>query len=281
MFTQTCKQRVSKQKSRVRINCLPLLNVVATAVCYLVMDKTICFDVLGTLFTWDPTIAEIQKLLDKNGIKDNAHTIMMLAFYGAQRDFTYRSMVGSYMPIVTPLKGSIRRSLKMAKVPVTDEDLKPINESILHPTTAPGVREAIPLLHEKGYKLYAVTNGAEKTTWSYIDQAGLRSCFADVLSCDNITKGAQSGVAKPDMTVYEKAWISIFDTPFQVDKSTTSSSPWFVAAHQWDLFVAKKAGFRTGFVTYEEFDDQEAVYGKPDISSADMLACAEYICSSV
>lgn len=245
------------------------------------MDKTICFDVLGTLFAWDPTIAEIQQVLNKHEIRDNAHTIMMLAFYGAQRDFTYRSMVGEYIPIVTPLKESIRRSLKMAKVPVTDDDLKTIYESILHPTTAPGVKEAIPFLHSKGYKLYAVTNGAEKTTWSYIDQAALRPYFSDVLSCDNVTKDNQQGVAKPDVKVYEKAWTSLFDVPFQLDKSTTSSSPWFVAAHQWDLFVAKKAGFRTAFVTYEEFDDQEAVYGKPDLSSPGMLSCAQDIITSV
>ncbi|UZJ54926.1 hypothetical protein CBS101457_004246 [Exobasidium rhododendri] len=82
-----------------------------------------------------------------------------------------------------------------------------------------------------------------------------------LFSCDEIN------VAKPEPKVYETIRSRIEALEFD-GKGTPSL--WFVASHTWDLFAAKKAGFNTAWVGYEEFYTCPGIFGKPDIIAKDL-----------
>ncbi|EPQ31668.1 uncharacterized protein PFL1_01001 [Pseudozyma flocculosa PF-1] len=85
-----------------------------------------------------------------------------------------------------------------------------------------------------------------------------------LFSCDEIE------VAKPDMRVYDEVLQ-------RVDKRAGQRGLWFVASHKWDLYAAKRAGFKTAWVTYEEHYACHDVFGTPDIVATDLADCARQI----
>lgn len=86
-----------------------------------------------------------------------------------------------------------------------------------------------------------------------------------VFSCD------ENQIAKPDPRVYEEIKKRIQIKPKEDVRL------WFVASHTWDLFAAKKAGFKTAWVTYEEFEMCSDIYGTPDIVAKDLDDIAKKI----
>lgn len=56
---------------------------------------------------------------------------------------------------------------------------------------------------------------------------------------------------------------------------------WFVAAHNWDLLPARKAGFKTAYVTFEEIVACEDIFGKPDITEDGLAKVAKAIVATL
>lgn len=79
-----------------------------------------------------------------------------------------------------------------------------------------------------------------------------------IFSCD------ENQIAKPDPRVYEE-----IKNRIQI-KPDEDVRLWFVASHTWDLFAAKKQGFKTAWVTYEEFEMCSDIYGTPDVVAKDL-----------
>ncbi|SNX82918.1 related to platelet-activating factor acetylhydrolase precursor [Melanopsichium pennsylvanicum] len=93
-----------------------------------------------------------------------------------------------------------------------------------------------------------------------------------LFSCDEI------GVAKPDPKVYAEVLSRINAEPIDPDSAKPEyQGIWFVASHTWDTFAAKQAGFRTAWVTYEEFYSCPSVYGKPDVVGRNLAEVSEKI----
>ncbi|PWY98530.1 hypothetical protein BCV70DRAFT_207751 [Testicularia cyperi] len=93
-----------------------------------------------------------------------------------------------------------------------------------------------------------------------------------LFSCDEI------GVAKPDPKVYAEILRRIRAEPVDPNGAIKEfQGIWFVASHTWDTFAAKRAGFRTAWVTYEEHFPCQSVYGTPDVVGRDMAEVAEKI----
>lgn len=88
-----------------------------------------------------------------------------------------------------------------------------------------------------------------------------------LFSCDEIK------IAKPDPRVYQELQKRIKGDL----KDSSNVSLWFVASHTWDLFAAKKVGFRTAWVGYEEFYTCPEIFQKPDIIAKDLDEVAHKI----
>ncbi|KAI7701790.1 hypothetical protein KC353_g15149 [Hortaea werneckii] len=212
------------------------------------MPKSASFDVLGTCFDFDTAISTIDKRLGSKlkPLNVDPKTLFFSWFYAAQRDFTYTSMVGSYVPIAQILKFTLRRACAVVGLPgreISDEDVAAVMGEM------------------SGWDVYAVTNGGKETSLNYYKLANIDLDANHLLSCDDIK------VAKPDVKVYERTHEHL--TSQGLGKEGDSER-WFVAAHAWDLIAARKAGFKTAYLAHEEHDPVTQVFGEFDLYAEDM-----------
>ncbi|KAI4662880.1 uncharacterized protein J4E79_004191 [Alternaria viburni] len=229
------------------------------------MTKSASFDVIGTCFAFSAPITTIQSRLGPklSTAAVDPKTLFFSWFYAAQRDFTYVSMSGSYVPIAQVLKSTFRRACAVVDLPldaITDEDVEEVMKAFKAMGPRDGLKTCFDGLREAGWDVYGVTNGGSETSLAYYHNAGIELDEQHLLSCDAIK------IAKPDVRVYENA-----------DKCLTErglgkgdGERWFVAAHAWDLIAARKAGFKTAYLDFEEHDPCTDVFGEFDLYASSM-----------
>ncbi|KAA8611554.1 hydrolase [Pyrenophora tritici-repentis] len=229
------------------------------------MTKSASFDVIGTCFEFSAPILAIEKRLSLK-LQANSvdpKTLFFSWFYAAQRDFTYISMNGAYVPIAQVLKSTFRRACAVVDVPmdaITDEDVGAVMEAFKAMGPREGLKRCVDGLREAGWDVYGVTNGGSETSLGYYHSAGIDLDAEHLVSCDAIQ------IAKPDVRVYENANKHL--TSMGHDEA--NAERWFVAAHAWDLIAARKAGFKTAYLDFEEHDPCTDCFGEFDLYATSM-----------
>lgn len=229
------------------------------------MAPSASFDVIGTCFSFTAPISTIQTCLGPKltTAAVDPKTLFFAWFYAAQRDFTYVSMAGSYIPIATILKSTFRRACRIVDLPadaVTDEDLDAVMKAFKSMGPREGLKGCFDGLREAGWDVYGVTNGGSETSLAYYHNANIELDAEHLLSCDAIN------IAKPDVRVYENANKHLSSR----DAGDGQGERWFVAAHAWDLIAARKAGFKTAYLDFEEHDPVTEVFGEFDLYAGSM-----------
>ncbi|KAI8941680.1 hypothetical protein NX059_002891 [Plenodomus lindquistii] len=230
------------------------------------MTKSASFDVIGTCFAFSAPIATISERLGPTLTTHSidAKTLFFAWFYAAQRDFTYTSICGSYTPIAEILKLTFRRACQIVDIPgdaVSDEDVAEVMKAFKSMGPREGLKECFDGLRDAGWDVYAVTNGGIETSLNYYHKANIDLDRDHLLSCDDLK------LAKPDVKVYENANRHLSSRG--VGKEGDGER-WFVAAHSWDLIAARKAGFKTAWLAFEEREPVTEVFGDFDIYAKDM-----------
>ena len=229
------------------------------------MPPSASFDVIGTCFSFTTPIHTIHTRLGPKltTAAVDPKTLFFAWFYAAQRDFTYVSMAGSYVPIATILKSTFRRACRIVDLPadaVTDEDVDAVMEAFKSIGPREGLKECFDGLREAGWDVYGVTNGGSETSLAYYHNANIELDAEHLLSCDAIQ------IAKPDVRVYENANKHLNARGV----GDGQGERWFVAAHAWDLVAARKAGFKTAYLDFEEHDAVTEVFGEFDLYAGSM-----------
>ena len=230
------------------------------------MTQSASFDVIGTCFDFTIPIEAIHSRLGQKLSTANTdpRTLFFSWFYAAQRDFTYVSLAGNYKPIAEVLKLTFKRACRIVDLPadaVSDEDVAAIMKAFKSMTPREGLKECFDGLREAGWDVYAVTNGGVETSLAYYHNAGIDVDKKHLLSCDDLK------VAKPDVKVYENVQSHLTK---QGLGTKDDGRRWFVAAHAWDLIAAKKAGFKTAYLDFEEHDPVTEVFGEFDLYAGGM-----------
>lgn len=229
------------------------------------MTKSASFDVIGTCFAFNTPISTIQSRLGSklSTAAVDPKTLFFSWFYAAQRDFTYVSMTGSYVPIAQVLKSTFRRACAVVDLPVdavSDEDVEEVMKAFKAMGPRDGLKKCFDGLREADWDVYGVTNGGSETSLNYYRNAGIELDEAHLLSCDSIS------IAKPDVRVYENADRHLTERRLGKEEGER----WFVAAHAWDLIAARKAGFKTAYLDFEEHDPCTDVFGEFDLYASSM-----------
>lgn len=229
------------------------------------MTKSASFDVIGTCFAFSAPITTIQSRLGPKltTAAVDPKTLFFSWFYAAQRDFTYVSMSGSYVPIAQVLKSTFRRACAVVDLPldaITDEDVDEVMKAFKAMGPRDGLKKCFDGLREAGWDVYGVTNGGSETSLDYYRHAGIELDAEHLLSCDAIK------IAKPDVRVYEKADRHLTERGLGKEEGER----WFIAAHAWDLIAARKAGFKTAYLDFEEHDPCTDVFGEFDLYASSM-----------
>lgn len=227
------------------------------------MPPSASFDVIGTCFEFS---APIKTIHDRLGPKLSTaavdpKTLFFSWFYAAQRDFTYVFLAGSYKPIAEILKLTFRRACRVVDLPadaVSDEDIAEVMKAFKSMGPREGLKGCFDGLREVGWDVYGVTNGGIETSLTYYHNANIELNEEHLLSCDDIR------IAKPDVKVYENA------NRHLTSQGVGNGERWFVAAHAWDLIAARKAGFKTAYLDFEEHDSVIEVFGEFDLYASSM-----------
>lgn len=228
--------------------------------------KSACFDVLGTSFDFAKAIDVIsQRLGEKlSAVKVEPKGLFFSWFYAAQRDFTYTSIAGSYTPIAQVLKHTFKRACQIVDLPadqVSDDDVAAVMEEITKLPPRAGLKKCIDGLRAAGWDVHGVTNGGKQTSMNYYKLADIELDGDHLLSCDDIE------VAKPEVKVYQTANQHL---TARGHGEKGKDERWFVAAHSWDLIAARKAGFKTAYLHFEEHDPVTPVFGEFDLYAETM-----------
>ncbi|EME77456.1 uncharacterized protein MYCFIDRAFT_46360 [Pseudocercospora fijiensis CIRAD86] len=231
------------------------------------MPKSISFDILGTCFAFESAIQAIHTRLGPKLAQVNASpkSVFFGWFFAAQRDFTYTSMSGSYTPIAQILKSTFRRACAVNDLPLSEigeGDVEAVMAEMKTLKPRAGLKECFDGLRGAGWDVFGVTNGGKEISLGYFEGAGIFLDGGHLVSCDEV------GVAKPDGRVYEFAKRVLRSAGH--DEEEEEEERWFVAAHAWDLMGARKAGFRTAFLRFEEHDPCTDVFGEFDLYVQDM-----------
>ncbi|GAA5889018.1 hypothetical protein JCM8208_007745 [Rhodotorula glutinis] len=237
----------------------------------------IAFDVLGTCFSFDGCREALVGVFPTLS-SEHAQSVVEDWFHAAQRDFTYLSMNGAYTPIAQVLKATLPRIYLMHGLVPSSSASSPLSSSLTDPVISripaldarPGLAAASSLLLSHGFRLLAATNGGLDTT---------KGLFARALGDDEAQRWEyfscdEDKTAKPAPGVYRDVWKRL-----GVDEGDEKKHGWFVASHTWDLFAAKKAGFKTAFVTYEEHLTLPSLFGEPDVIASTLEDAAQQIIS--
>jgi 2-haloacid dehalogenase len=228
------------------------------------MSPSASFDVIGTCFEFSRPITTIQSRLGPKlppSTSFDATSLFFSWFYAAQRDFTYVSLCSSYMPIAQVLSHTFRRACQVVDLPadiVTDEDVAAIMDAFKSMAPRPGLKKCFDGLRDAGWNVYGVTNGGKEVSLKYYHAAEIELDAENLLSCDDIK------IAKPDPKVYENAQQHLST------KGVEERKRWFVAAHAWDLIAARKAGFKTAYLDFEEHDPVTQIFGEFDLYAGSM-----------
>lgn len=231
------------------------------------MTKSISFDVIGTCFSFDSAIEAITARLGPQlaARSIDPKTLCYQWFYAAQRDFTYASLCGAYAPIAHVLRATFPRACYVVDVPagaVSPADVAAVMAAFRALPARPGLKGCFDGLRAQGWDVYAVTNGGVDASLAYYQAADVALDAAHLLSCDAIR------AAKPDARVYEAANAHL--TARGLGAGGEEGERWFVAAHAWDLLAARKAGFRTAYLSFEEHDPVTDVFGEFDVYADSM-----------
>ncbi|KAI4700180.1 hypothetical protein J4E81_004218 [Alternaria sp. BMP 2799] len=209
--------------------------------------KHIVFDIVGTLVSHEHFYAVIDQRLGPK-LQANNISARLLGFAwleSAEREYTYLSISGSYVPFAKVFESIFFRFLHFAGVAeprsvATEEDVK--------------------------YFMQEYRNGDRPRVMGYFERGNIDIDNNHIVTCDDV------GVGKPDLKAYEKLIEKI-----GVDSK--ASDLWFAAAHAWDVSAAGRAGFKTAYCSVLEKEALDDVFGKMDVVAATLPELAEKVTS--
>lgn len=212
---------------------------------------TAVFDMLGTFFSLEPLRSRLTAL----GLPD--HTLE-LWFSESLRDFFSLSLAGGYEPLAEVLAAALPRTVAELGGSLEASRQRYVLEGLQTLEPAPGAAEACERLHDAGWMLIALTNGAKASTSALLMRAGLLDLFEAVLSTDAVR------VSKPHPDVYAQA------------REVAMGETWMVATHAWDLNGARREGFATAWVARQEKRWLD-VLPRPDLQGEDLADVARQL----
>ncbi len=202
--------------------------------CTMTPSKNIAFDVVGTLVSYDNFFDTIEAVCGERlrtaGIQPKLLGYLWIEM--AEREYTYLSLSGRYVPFFNLFEPLFYRSLRFSGVEEPRKFVIPADiERLLGAYRAlkfrPGAVECINRLRAAGFTFWAFTAGDRERVGGYFAQAGIELPADNLISCDSI------GKSKPEPEVYR---------PVLEKLSSSSTRPWFAAAHMWDVSAARTIG---------------------------------------
>lgn len=233
--------------------------------------KNIVFDIVGTLVSHEHFYAVIDQRMGPK-LKANNISARLLGYSwleSAEREYTYLSISGSYVPFAKVFESIFFRVLHFAgaaepRSVATEEDLKYFIQEYRKCEVRPGAKECVDIMKKAGWTVWAFTSGDRPRVLGYFESGNIDIDNEHIVTCDDV------GVGKPDLKAYEKL-------KEKIGVDGKAGDLWFAAAHGWDVSAAGRAGFKTAYCLVLEKEAMDDVFGKMDIVAETLPELAEKV----
>jgi 2-haloacid dehalogenase len=192
------------------------------------MAATLAFDVYGTLIDTQGVLEALRPHVGE------AAEAFSRAWRDRQLEYAFRrGLMQLYEPFSVCTSQALERTSSQFGLPLAPA----IREELLAAyQTLPAfkdAREGLVLAQEAGFRLFAFSNGSADAVEALLTRAGLRDCFLDVVSVDEVKS------FKPNPGVY---------THFLRRAGATGSEAWLISGNPFDVIGALSAGLRAAWV---------------------------------
>jgi 2-haloacid dehalogenase len=218
------------------------------------MPRVIVFDLVGTLLDLRAMDPHFERFFGDAAVRKEwwAQTLqlaMAAVVTNAYEDFEVLADTG------------LELTARRYKVSMLGEEKNLILGTLRKLRPFPDVAQSLQRLRDAGLKLAILTNSTAKAAEAQLAFAGLRDHFAEVISADEIQ------CFKPAPEVYQVAAKRLGLEPEQIQ---------LVAAHDWDVSGALRAGCSSAFVA-RPGQVMNPFGPQPDVRGADLVEVVEKI----
>ena len=192
------------------------------------MGITLGFDVYGTLIDTAGVTAALKKFAG-----DKAVAFSTL-WREKQLEYSFRrGLMQNYVHFGFCTRHALDYTCKALQVYIGESDRAELLEGYKVLPAFADVEEALPLLKNEGFRMFAFSNGKPEDVASLLENSGISSYFADVVSTDEIKS------FKPNPAVYAH---------FLRRSGATGREAWLIYGNPFDVIGALSAVMRAAWV---------------------------------
>lgn len=212
------------------------------------------FDVNETLLDLSVLQPHFERVFGDVGVMQSwfavlLHSSVVTTLADAYHDFG--TLAGAALDVVAARQG----------MEVAEDERKAILGTVRELPPHPDVVPSLDRLREAGLRMATLTNSAHATVSAQISNAGLSDYFEALLTVDDVR------AFKPSPEPYRMAARTL---GVEIDQTR------LIAAHDWDVFGALRAGCRAAFIA-RGGRPYHPLYDKPDVMAPDLAAVTDQI----
>lgn len=220
------------------------------------MSPFIVFDVNETLLDLRALDSHFQRVFGDAAVRpawfsQTLQLSLITTIVEAYTDFA--TLAGAALDLVAARRGATLSAADRQSILGAMRTLPP------HPDVVPGLER----LRQAGLRMATLTNNPPPVVMAQLQNAGLAHYFERMLSVEAVRR------FKPAAEVYQMAATELGVTP---------SDMWLVAAHDWDVWGALRAGCHGAFVA-RPGTALNTLMPRPEIIGAHMVDIAEQLIS--
>ena len=192
------------------------------------MNATLAFDVYGTLIDTHGVISALKRHLG-----DQARAFST-SWREKQLEYSFRrGLMGRYETFAVCTSQALDFTSLKFNLCLGPEDRAGLLDLYRTLPAFGDAREGLAKCREAGFRLFAFSNGSRDAVEALLEHAGLRDCFLDVVSVDEVRS------FKPDPAVYAH---------FLARAGVPGNEAWMVSSNPFDAIGAVSAGMRAAWV---------------------------------
>ncbi|WP_108124219.1 haloacid dehalogenase type II [Saccharospirillum mangrovi] len=192
------------------------------------MTLTLAFDIYGTLID----TRGVETTL--TGMVGSDAAAVSRTWRDKQLEYAFRrGLMGRYQPFSECTRQALDFALAFHQHSLQADQRQQLLDCYQH---LPAFTDALPALHSlqaEGYQLWAFSNGQATAVDTLLVNAGLRDCFAGIVSVDDVHS------FKPDPKVYAH---------FLARTNAEAATTWLVSSNPFDVIGARSAGWQAAWI---------------------------------
>ena len=192
------------------------------------MSKVLAFDIYGTLIDVQGLVPMLEDMVGDKSVSFSA------LWREKQLEYSFRrGLMGAYETFSVCTQAALEYSCQYFETPLTQQQKQSLLKAYASLPAFSDVIEALSLLKNTGFKLYAFSNGTEVAVDKLLHHAGIRSLFEAIISVDELK------TFKPSPNVYQ----------YFLDKSgADKDATWLISSNPFDLIGGLSFGLKTVWV---------------------------------